>query len=35
LEANLKSGGFGFSVRIIKPDDVGLFFTWPKSGLEP
>ncbi len=36
---NLKPGGFGFSVRIInypdgKPGDVGLFFTWPKSGLE-
>jgi hypothetical protein len=35
----LKPGGFGFSVRIInypdgKPGDVGLFFTWPKSGLE-
>jgi hypothetical protein len=37
---NLKSGGFGFSARIInypdgKPGDIGLFFTWPKSGLEP
>lgn len=37
---NLKPGGFGFSARIInypdgKPGDVGLFFTWPKSGLEP
>ncbi len=37
---NLKPGGFGFSVRIInypggKPGDVGLFFTWPKSTLEP
>ena len=36
---NLKPGGFGFSVRIInypdgKPGDVGLFFTWPKSGFE-
>jgi hypothetical protein len=36
---NLKPGGFGFSVRIInypdgKPGDVGLFFTWPKSGLD-
>ena len=36
---NLKPGGFGFSARIInypdgKPGDVGLFFTWPKSGLE-
>jgi hypothetical protein len=37
---SLKPGGFGFSARIInypdgKPGDVGLFFTWPKSGLEP
>jgi hypothetical protein len=37
---NLKPGGFGFSARIInypdgKPGDVGLFFAWPKSGLEP
>jgi hypothetical protein len=37
---NLKPGGFGFSARIInypdgKPGDVGLFFTWPKSSLEP
>jgi hypothetical protein len=37
---NLKPGGFGFSARIInypdgKPGDVGLFFTWPRSGLEP
>ncbi len=36
---NLKPGGFGFSARIInypdgKPGDVGLFFTWAKSGLE-
>jgi hypothetical protein len=36
---NLKPGGFGFSARIInypdgKPGDVGLFFTWPKGGLE-
>ena len=36
---NLKPGGFGFSARIInypdgKPGDVGLFFTWPKSGME-
>jgi hypothetical protein len=34
---NLKPGGFGFSARIIsyhdgKPGDVGLFFSWPKSG---
>jgi len=37
---NLKPGGFQFSVRIIsypggKPGDVGLFFAWPKSTLEP
>jgi hypothetical protein len=37
---NLRPGGFGFSARIInfpegKPGDVGLFFTWPKGGLEP
>jgi hypothetical protein len=37
---NLKPGGFAFSARIInypggKPGDVGLFFTWPKSGFEP
>jgi len=36
---NLKPGGFGFSARIINypggmPGDVGLFFTWPKSGLD-
>ncbi len=36
---SLKPGGFGFSARIInypdgKPGDVGLFFTWPKGGLE-
>jgi hypothetical protein len=38
-KANLKPGGFTFSVRIInypegKPGDVGLFFGWPKSSLE-
>jgi len=36
---NLRPGGFKFSARIInypggKPGDVGLFFSWPKSGLE-
>jgi hypothetical protein len=36
---NLRTGGFGFSARIINypggmPGDVGLFFTWPKSTLE-
>jgi hypothetical protein len=36
---NLRLGGFGFSARIINypdgmPGDVGLFFNWPKSGLE-
>jgi hypothetical protein len=36
---NLKPGGFGFSARIInypdgKPGDVGLFFTWSRSGLD-
>ncbi len=38
-KANLKPGGFGFAARIInypggQPGDVGLFFSWPKSGLE-
>jgi hypothetical protein len=37
---NLKPGGFGFGARIInypggKPGDVGLFFMWPRSALEP
>ena len=36
---NLKPGGFGFAARIINypggmPGDVGLFFTWPKVGLD-
>lgn len=39
-KTNLKPGGFRFSARIINypggmPGDVGLFFSWPKSSLEP
>jgi len=38
-KANLRPGGFSFSARIIdypdgKPGDVGLFFGWPKGGLD-
>lgn len=38
-KTDLKSGGFGFSARIINypggmPGDVGLFFSWPKSAME-
>lgn len=36
---NLRSGGFGFSARIVnypggKPGDVGLYLSWPKSSMD-
>jgi hypothetical protein len=38
-KAEMQPGGFQLSVRIInypggKPGDVGMFFSWPKSGFE-
>ena len=38
-KSTLQRGGFGFSARMISypggmPGDIGLFITWPKSGLE-
>ena len=39
-KAYLKPGGFAFTARIVDypggiPGDVGLFFSWPKSAMEP
>jgi hypothetical protein len=36
---HLKSGGFGFAVRVIsfpggKPGDIGVFITWPRNPAE-